>query len=213
MKYALLSILALLFVNNSFAQDKYEKTMKKNLAKIDSAKSVESYIEAANSFERIALTEKDKWLPYYYVSFCYTLANYQAKENSEKDSYLDKADSFIHLADSLAPNNSEIYTLRGMISQSRMAVDPMSRWMKYGAEADRLFKKAVELDSLNPRPDYLVGTGLFYTPEQFGGGPKTAKPLLKKALDKFNNFVPENEIAPNWGREMTEQMLNEINKK
>lgn len=213
MKYVLFSILALLFVGNSFAQDKYEKTMKKNLAKIDSAKSVEDLIGAANSFERIALAEKDKWLPYYYVSFCYTLANYSAKENSEKDSYLDKADSFLHTADSLEADNSEIYTLRGMISQSRMAVDPMNRWMKYGAEADRFFKKAVELDSLNPRPDYLVGTGLFYTPEQFGGGPKTAKPLLEKALDKFNNFIPENDIAPNWGREMTEQMLEEINKK
>lgn len=213
MKYILFSFLALLLISNSFADDKYEKAMKKNLAKIDSANTVESLIEAANSFERIALAEKDKWLPYYYISFCYTLANYQAKENSEKDSYLDKADSFIHIADSLAPDNSEIYTLRGMIAQSKMAVDPMNRWMKYGAEADRHFKKAVELDSLNPRPDYLVGTGLYYTPEQFGGGPKTAKPLLEKALDKFNNFVPENDIAPNWGREMTGQMLEEINKK
>ena len=51
MKYVLFSILALLFIGNSFAQDKYEKTMKKNLAKIDSAKSVDEAIEVANDTE------------------------------------------------------------------------------------------------------------------------------------------------------------------
>jgi hypothetical protein len=83
--------------------------------------------------------------------------------------------------------------------------------MKYGAESTSNFNKAMRLDTLNPRPEYLMGVGLFYTPEQFGGGPKTAKPLLEKSLEKFNRFVPEHDLMPNWGREMVERLLEQIN--
>jgi hypothetical protein len=69
----------------------------------------------------------------------------------------------------------------------------------------------MKLDTLNPRPEYLKGVGLFYTPEQFGGGHKTAKPLLESSLEKFNKFVPENDLMPNWGREMVEKLLQQIN--
>ena len=111
---------------------------------------------------------------------------------------------------SLEEDHSEIYTLKGMIAQARLQVDPMNRWMKYGAESISNFKNAIKLDTLNPRPEYLMGIGLYYTPEQFGGGPETAKPLLEKSLAKFNEFVPENDLVPNWGREMVEQLLEQI---
>ena len=75
----------------------------------------------------------------------------------------------------------------------------------------RNFKKAMELDTLNPRPEYLQGVGLYYTPEQFGGGPVTAKPLLDKSLDKYNQFVPDNDLMPIWGRRLVEQLLEQIN--
>ena len=97
-----------------------------------------------------------------------------------------------------------------MIAQARMQVDPMNRWMKYGAMSDQFFKKAMAIDSLNPRPEYLIGIGVYYTPQQFGGGPKNAKPYLEKSLEKFNRFEPENDIAPNWGRKMVEGLLTQI---
>ena len=73
-----------------------------------------------------------------------------------------------------------------------------------------IFTKAMQADSLNPRPEYLIGVGLFYTPEQFGGGPKTAKPILEKSLAKFEKFVPENDLMPHWGKEQVEQYLKQI---
>jgi hypothetical protein len=69
----------------------------------------------------------------------------------------------------------------------------------------------MELDTLNPRPEYLMGISLFYTPEQFGGGPTKAKPLLEKSLEKFTRFTPDNQLMPDWGREMLEQLLKQIN--
>jgi len=199
------------FVSIQADDSKYEKAMKKNLSRIDSALDVTSILTVANGFERIAFAEKDKWLPYYYASFMYVLAGFSDTTVSKKDGYLDKADTFINIADSLEENESEIYTLKGMIAQARMQVDPMNRWMKYGAESTNNFNQAMKLDTLNPRPEYLKGVGLFYTPEQFGGGPKTAKPLLENSLEKFNKFVPENDLMPNWGREMVERLLRQIN--
>jgi len=199
------------FVSIQADDSKYEKAMKKNLSKIDSALDVTSILTVANGFERIAFAEKDKWLPYYYASFMYVLAGFSDTTVSKKDGYLDKADTFINIADSLEENESEIYTLKGMIAQARMQVDPMNRWMKYGAESTNNFNQAMKLDTLNPRPEYLKGVGLFYTPEQSGGGPKTAKPLLENSLEKFNKFVPENDLMPNWGREMVERLLRQIN--
>jgi hypothetical protein len=69
----------------------------------------------------------------------------------------------------------------------------------------------MELDTLNPRPEYLMGVGLYYTPEQFGGGPVTAKSLLEKSLKKYDQFVPDNGLMPTWGRRKVEQLLEQIN--
>ncbi len=210
MKTVLSFVLSFVIIFSVYADDKYEKAMRSNLEKIKTAKTAAEYISIANNFERIALAEKDKWLPYYYSAFMYTLASYSDTSNVKKDSYLDKADAFLQTADSLMPENSEIYTLKGMIAQARLQIDPMNRWMKYGVEADNNFKKAIESDPMNPRPEYLIGIGLYYTPAQFGGGPGAAKPVLEKSLEKFNNFIPENEFMPDWGREMVEGLLNQM---
>ena len=190
---------------------KYEKAMKKNLSKIDSAQDIGSLLDVANGFERIAFAEREKWLPYYYASFMFVLSSFSDTTAGKKDGYLDKADIFINIADSLEEDESEIYVLKGMIAQARLQVDPMNRWMKYGPIANNNFLKAMKLDTLNPRPEYLQGVSLYYTPEQFGGGSAPAKRLLEKSLEKFNLFEPDNDLMPNWGREMVEQMLEQIN--
>lgn len=211
MKSTLSLLLAFLFLVPALPQDKYEAGMKSNLAKIDECKTPNDYLKVANGFERIASAEKDKWLPYYYAALSSVLASYVDSSKTTKDIYLDKAEKFLNKADSLMPDNSEIYTLKGMLAQARMQVDPMSRWQKYGAEANNNFAKAMQADTLNPRPEYLIGVGLFYTPQQFGGGPNAAKPVLEKSLLKFEQFVPENDLMPKWGRNQVEEYLKQIN--
>jgi hypothetical protein len=210
MKFLFIVLISLVTFCSIHSQDRYEKSMKKNLSMMDSARTVEDFLQIANGFERIALAEKDKWLPYYYSSWVYTIASFTDTTASKKDGYLDKGDKLISTADSLEPDNSEIYTLKGMIAQARMQINPMSRWQKYGPLEDEYFKKAVAIDSLNPRPDYLVGIGVYYTPEQFGGGPKKAKPILEKSLAKYNEFRPANDLMPDWGRRAVEGLLKNI---
>lgn len=207
----LLSILLFAgFISGAFADDKYEKAVKKNLIRMDTCKISADYINVANAFERIALAENNKWLPYYYASLNYVLASFVDSSKTQRDMYLDKAHGFIHTADSLVPNNSEVLTLKGMLAQARMQIDPMSRWQKYGGEAQYNFQKAMEADTLNPRPEYLIGAGVFYTPKQFGGGADKAKPILENSLRKYEQFVPENDLMPKWGKQMVEELLKQI---
>jgi hypothetical protein len=211
MKILLLMLLFLTYVAGSYADEKYEKAVTKNLEKMDECKTATDYINIANSFERIALAENNKWLPFYYASLNYVLASYIDSSNTQKEMYLDKAVKFISIADSLESNNSEIYTIKGMISQSRMQVDPMNRLQKSGDYANMNFEKAVELDTLNPRPEYMIGVGVFYTPKQFGGGPEKAKPILENSWRKYEQFVPANNLMPIWGKQMVEELLKRIN--
>lgn len=203
----------LLFV--SFAclragDDKFTKAMEKNIASIDTLKSLAAFQEVANNFERIANAEKSKWQPYYYSAYCQAICSFIDTAKGKKDIYLDKAENLISMADSLKPDNSEIFTLKGMIAQGRMAIDPMARWQKYGALSTNNLQKAKELDPENPRPDFLIGQSLLYTPEAFGGGKKTALPVLNESLEKFKKFRPEDSIAPNWGQKMLEGLLEKL---
>lgn len=200
----------LLAVNSSADDEKYFAAMKKQIYNMDSLKNVEDYVDAANAFERIGNAEQNKWLPFYYASLCNTLASFVDTTTILKDVYLDQALKLLAIADSLQPDESEIYTLKGMIMQGRLQIDPMNRYMKYSVEMSSNFQKAQQLNPLNPRPDYLIAVTTFYTPEQFGGGPKAAKPMLETAMKKFNEFVPKDDLMPIWGKDHAEMFLKQI---
>ena len=72
-------------------------------------------------------------------------------------------------------------------------------------------EKAMNEDPNNPRPYYLKGQNLKYTPEQFGGGCKVALAELKTAMDKFAAFKPATELHPTWGKPRVEQLIKECN--
>ena len=204
-------LFVVLFAELSRADDsRYTNAMKKNIEQIDSLNDLESIVSLTNSFLRIANAEKDKWLPYYYASYLCIITSYADTTKSNKDGHLDEAVKYLALADSLQPNESEIYVLKGMILQARLQVDPMNRYMKYGQEMNAAFQKAQELNPANPRPDYLMAMNLYYTPAQFGGGPKAAKPMFESALKKYNEFVPKDEIMPNWGKQQVENYVKQI---
>lgn len=181
--------------------NKFEEAMKGALAILDSAKTPAEMMDAANRFERIGNAEKKEWLPYYYAALIYTRIA-PTQESPEKiDEMLDKAQAFADKADEIEKDNSEIYTLKGLILGSRIMVDPMKRGPVYGMQSSQMYLKATNLDPKNPRPEYLRGMGLLFTPEQFGGGRLKALEVLQSAMTKYESFEPKSEIYPNWGKE------------
>lgn len=211
MKSALIFLTALFLCSVINAQsDRYVKAMERNLYMMDSASTPYDFIVISNGFERIAIAEKNQWLPYYYAGYCLIISSFIDSTTSQKDLYLDRAEKYLNAADSLEPDNSEIYTLKGMHAQARMAIDPMTRWQQYGQLSNSLFQKAMELDPANPRPETLIGNTLYHTPEAFGGGSKTAEPVLRVALEKYSKFVPATSISPKWGKNLVDDMLKSI---
>ncbi len=210
MKKHLFFLLTLAMLGSASAQsDRYLGAMKKNLAALDTAfRSPGSLLSLANQFERIALAEKNQWLPFYYAAFCQVNLGFMEQDKSRVDAIADKADALIARADSLQPGNSEISCIRSMVASCRMMVDPRLRWQQYGEASNRLMELAMQQDSSNPRPYLLRGQGLRYTPEQFGGGCKAALPALQTALEKFAAFVPASEIHPGWGRQIAQQLAD-----
>ncbi len=204
-------LLALFFITftASAQSDKYLGAMKRNLAAMDTAfKAPSSLLALANQFERIATVEKNQWLPYYYAALCQVNYGFMEADKSKTDAIADKAEQLILKADSLQPANSEISCIRSMIASCRMMVNPMQRWQQYGQESNEHMQAAMKQDPANPRPYFLKGQGLKYTPEQFGGGCKTALPELQTALEKYAGFVPASELHPNWGKAITQELAD-----
>ena len=209
-KFFLLAAVAFLATTTFAQSEKYMATMKSNIAAIDSSfKNPQNLLTLANNFERIATSEKTQWLPFYYAALCQVNYTYMEQDKSKVDAIADKATELIDKADALQHNNSEISTIKSMIASSHMMVNPMQRYMEYGPEAQSFIDAAMQQDPTNPRPEYLKGQGLKYTPEQFGGGCATAKPVLQSSLAKYNTFKAASEIHPNWGKQRVEMLIGE----
>jgi len=194
-----------------FAQsDRYVSAMKDNIARLDSMPVKGNGEELANNFERIAEAEKTQWLPYYYAAYCTVMQAMMAQDKSKNDAIADKAQELINQADSLnGKENSETDVIKAMIGIAHMTVDPQNRYMTYGQQYQGMIEKAESLDSTNPRPVLLQAQTTFYTPEQFGGGKDAARPMFEKAKTLFDQFKPENELSPNWGKSAVQYFLSQ----
>jgi len=210
-KTILTSLAFVLLSTVAFAQsDAYKAAMSEAIAgmKTQNQKTpVPEMLATANRFERIAGAETKEWLPRYYASLMYLYAGFMGKDAAEKDRYLDSADKFLKEAEALSPKNDELAVLKAYIAQARMVVDPMNRWQTYGEAFRASVAEAKAINPDNPRAYMLEGSSLMYTPEQFGGGPGAACPLLTKAAEKFATFKPVSELHPAWGQSNLAPML------
>jgi len=206
--------LALAFSLSALAQSpKYAGAMQARMVTFDTARTAETLTDLANSFERIAEAEKTQWHPYYYAALAHTYAGYQQVRGkmggmaAVVDPVADKADALLAKAEALSANNSEIWVVRKMILSLRMLGDPMNRYMSLKGQIDAALETAQKLNPDNPRIYLLQAQDLWNTPEQFGGSKTEAKKLFGLALQKFDSFRPDGELAPNWGRKTAESFL------
>jgi hypothetical protein len=218
MKKLLIATFALFFsANLLFAQsEKYTAAMTTALADFDKSQNKEpvrdEWLALANRFERIASAEPKEWLPRYYAAYAYGTLAFMGNDLTQKDLMADKAAGLLEEAVKIAGENSELMVLDAQIHQIRLAADPQSRWQTEGPLFAASLAKAKKMDVDNPRVYMLEGTNLLYTPEQFGGGKKVAKPILEKAMEKFATFKPESPLHPSWGQGQAGYMLGEASK-
>ena len=184
--------------------EKYTATMQKNIALLDSAKSVSDLQNVAGVFERIGDAEKTQWLPYYYAALAQTWIGWRP-EVKDKDGNAEKIKALLTKAEAIE-TNSELYAVENMMNTQQMLMDPQTRWQTNGQQAGIALQKGMKLDPNNPRLYYLQGMSLFGTPVQYGGGKDKAKPLFEKALALYKSAQPK-PLYPNWGQNETEKQL------
>ena len=210
MKKLIATLILVSLFSFGFANEAYEKAMSLSIEKLFQVKSIPEYIDVANQFERISQIEKAEWLPLYYASFSYIMISFQEPDNAKKDAFLDQAQKYLDQAKAIDPNESELYMLQGFLYPSRINVDPMNRGMLYIGDMNKSLDKALELNPDNPRVYYLRATMTFHMPEAYGGGAFKALPLYVTADEKFKIFRPKTVISPNWGKEMNDVELKNV---
>src|SRR5450432_250775 len=205
MKKTILALVLLASLAAGAQTDKYTQTMQKNLALMDSAKTIDDLQNMAAAFERIGDAEKTKWLPYYYAALAQSRIGWYPNMKDQADANAAKTKALLAKAENIE-KNSELYTIENMTATQQMVVDPQTRWSTYGQDASAALNKGIQADPNNPRLYYLQGMSLFNTPTQYGGGKDKAKPLFEKSVALFKSAQPK-PLYPNWGQQQAEAML------
>ncbi len=191
--------------------EKYLAFMNSQVQRLDTAETQDEFLSLQIGFERCAQKAKMFWQPYYYSAYTKVYTAYLEKDKSKIDAICDDATYYIDKADSLSPDNSEIYCLKAMIATAKIKVDFMERGMKYVSLSNSLLKKALELDKDNPRAYYLLGQNLNNTPEGLGGSKEKAQKFFQKAESLYTaQLAKEKTIEPHWGRENAERMIGQF---
>jgi len=188
----------------------YEETMQANIVKMYQARSADELAAIANTFERIAQKETDKWLPAYYAAYSYISMTYVETDADKIDQYLDKAQPFVEAGKKISPDESELFALQALLYAKRITT-PMKA-MKFSGMSAAEAEKAKQLNPGNPRAYNCLGNNIFYMPSMFGGGAEKALPLYEKALALFETFKSPDPLWPAWGKEHTQQMIGRCKK-
>jgi hypothetical protein len=208
MKKSLLALALFLTVAASAQTDKYTQVMQKNIALLDSAKTIDELLSVGGAFERVGDAEKTKWLPYYYAALAQTWIGWRP-DVKDKDANAEKIKALLAKAEAIE-KNAELYAVENMASTQQMLVDPQTRWATDGKDAGESLQKGMQMDPNNPRLYYLQGMSLFNTPTQFGGGKDKAKPVFEKSIALFKSAQPK-PLYPNWGESQAAAMLAQCN--
>lgn len=150
------------------------------------------------------MNNKNSIIIYWYSYACYyhSILYMIGKENKNSEKILDEG---IKQLNNLNLKNSEHLALLALMESfsiqyaSGIEIPFISKHVRQNAE------KALQLDSLNLRAYFVLGSNDFYTPVQYGGG-KKAEGYLLKAI-KLNDQSVANPYLPSWGKNSAYEML------
>ena len=177
----------------------YEEEMLKLISRLDTASTVEDYRDLANSFQRLALIEKEEWHPLYYEALCLLAQTFLLDDAGARDLLIDESEKKIEVALALGGKTDELQVLKARMYQARLFIDPPSRSLELGPKIIGLLRKVTAENLDNPRAKFLLGQTLYYGPESFGGGSKESIAIVKSSLALFEKFKIQNPLDPNWG--------------
>lgn len=207
MKPILILTVILLSVVELYGQeDKFTRAMLGNIKKAESAITLNDYQDLANSYARIAEAEKSEWTPWYYAALYNLLINFQDTIDVRKEKYISLAQRQIEAGLKIRPDETEFFVLKIMSYFAEMAVDPM-KGMTLMGEVNSLISQAKTVNPDNPRIYLEEAEAVYNIPPEFGGGKEKAMPILLLAKEKFDKFTSVDPLAPSWGKDRCEELL------
>lgn len=178
----------------------YSGTMNKALAQLDSAHSVQQWLQVKNHFERISLKYTGEWLPLYYSAYCGVMGAFFDPKSDKNEALLEDATERIdRLYDFPLADQSEVNTLKAYCLTAKIATGPSSNGQKYFAGVIGLYEKAMEENPENPRPVILLSDFEERIPAFLRSEKRNRDNELTKARSLFDKEAPNNE-KPYWGR-------------
>ncbi|MFC2089342.1 hypothetical protein ACFLT1_01095 [Bacteroidota bacterium] len=212
MKRINLILIVILVCSISNAQNKpYYDAMSQTIEQLGKNSENDNYQKCSDKFERIAVAEKDEWLPYYYASYSCILMSFNEYDGEKKDKILDRAQLMLDAAFNITKDESELYALQAFLYPSRIIVDPMARGLVYIEKCFASLETAKALNPENPRAYFLLAINKLNMPPSMGGGPEVAIPLFQEAEKKFKAFHSDDPLWPSWGEEANRNELAKLN--
>ena len=200
-----ITLFLLLFCSVAYAQD-VEAILTEKVKLLDKSYNLKELQTLANDFEHLTTVAPTNWLVNYYVAYTNIRLADQSSGGSI-DSYCNQAEKYIKIAEKqFDADASEINALYAYLYSVKVKVNPMFRGAKYGKLSREYSEKSIKENPKNPRPYLIRAIGIYFTPKIFGGGVAKAKPMLQKALEKFEHFTPKTPNHPHWGKGMAESI-------
>lgn len=198
-------------VSQQTPTEKTRRFLLRYVAFADTASSEEGRDKIIKGIEMVANTAMDDWFSQYYAAFYNAISASRKTDTAQARIQLDRAETYIKLAEKLNPKESEIILVRGMIKGIRIGKNP-ALGEKLGPDCMNDYNEALKLNAENPRAYLVLGESYTYMPEEAGGGKKKAKEMLKLADKKYANDKHDDPAWPKWGQDRVKMLLAELEK-
>ena len=157
------------------------------------------------------VSENSKTLDYYkkyWLSYIkYKKAIFYFKSGKKEKVKVEISKSIKFLED-IKNKNSEIYSLLALQQSFNFQFVPKQNFMIYLNKITENMEKSISLNPKNLRAYYVNANYDFYTPEEYGGGRKAEKMLLKAI--SLNDKSENSSFSPSWGKELSFDLLIQL---
>lgn len=180
-------------------EDAYRQAMETAIDQFDRAGDAANLQLCKNSFERIAASYPDRWLPVYYAAYLNTELVYREMKPEQNSQRLQAAEKYLRQLDGLEDaDRSEVENLWGYFYMCRISLDPQNLGQQLFQPTVTKFEKAMRLNPANPRPVILLAFFEQNLPPFLQSSRNRAEEK-KKAGELFNQ-EQKSYSAPYWGK-------------
>ena len=172
------------------------KVLESAVMQFNQANNPNSYKQLYLQFEQLYSVDKTNWLIPYYAGM--TKSIMCLLKMGDRDALANDALLWVARAKAIEVND-EIYCAESLAYTAKMSVNPALRWFTYEGKIKNTLSLAKKLNPSNPRAYILEANIQQKLPFIFGGGCKSAKPLIQKAELFISNQNKANSIEPSWG--------------